>query len=361
MAASIGKTRASAPIGYSDLRGLLERGAPAPVYLLTGEEEFLIQAALEGIIAAGLEPGQGDFNLTVLDGETAGADTVLTAAESLPMFAPRRLVIIKNAEQMPAAEANRLVGYLGNPSPTTCLVCVAPKFDARRAFFQALKAGAVVVDCRPLTDGQVTEWIRTQAKALGRSIAPDAVLFLKERIGRDLFPLLNEIKKAALLRGDDKKTIELEDVQEVCGAAGSVSIYDLLGAVAGRKTDPALKALENLLEGGEPPLKILSSLSYRFRLIWRVKEKMRAGHSDSALLRMFGLGQWAGGPVLAGAKAYPETDLRWIFHRFMETDAGLKGGMLSPKMILELLVLDLCSGRKKDLRRFLGRQAFLYL
>lgn len=347
-------------LSYQDFIHLLDRGTIAPIYLITGEEEFLIQAATDRLVQAAVDPAAKDFNYTSLDGEAATAETILTAVESLPAFAERRLVVLKNAELLPAAEANRLVNYLKNPSPTTSFVCVAPKFDARRSFFQTLKAHAVVVDCRPLSDAQVTVWLKAQAKSLGRAISEDAVLFLKERVGRDLFPLQNELTKA-VLGSDHQKTIEMEDVQRACSASGDVSVYDLLTALAQRRMEPSVRTLTRLVEEGEPPLKILSTIGYRFRLVWKVKRAMQAGHADAALMRMFGLGQWAGASVIAAAKAYSETDLRWAFQRFIETDAGLKGGALSPKLILELLVLDLCSGKQKGLRRFLGRQPLLYL
>jgi len=347
-------------MSYQDLLGQLDRGTIAPVYLLTGEEEFLIQAATERLVRAAVDPAAKDFNYTLLDSETATADSILTAVESLPAFAERRLVVLKNAEQLPAGEANRLAAYLKNPCPTTCFVCVAPKFDARRSFFQALKAQAAVVDCRPLSDAQVTVWLKAQAKSLGRTISEDAVLFLKERVGRDLLPLQNELAKAAL-GGEDQKSIGLEDVQRTCGGSGEVSVFDLLNALAKRQMEPAVRTLTRLVEEGEPPLKILSTIGYRFRLIWKVKRAMHAGHTDSALMRMFGLGHWVAAPVITAAKAYPEKDLRWAFQRFVETDAGLKGGALSPKLLLEVLVLDLCSGKQKGLRRFLGRQPLLYL
>ncbi|HUK55575.1 MAG TPA: DNA polymerase III subunit delta [Nitrospiria bacterium] len=347
-------------LSYPDFIRALERGTVAPVYLFTGEEEFLIQAALERLVPAAVDPATKDFNYTILDGESASADAILTAVESLPAFAKRRLVVLKSAEQLPASEANRLVPYLKDPCPTTCFVCVAPKFDARRSFFQALKMQAAVLDCRPLSDAQVTVWLKAQAKSQGRAISEDAVLFLKERVGRDLFPLQNELTKA-VLGSDHPKTIELEDVQRACSASGEVSVYDLLGSLARRRLEPSIRTLTRLMEDGEPPLKILSTVGYRFRLVWKVKRAMQAGHSDAALMRMFGMGQWAAASVIAAAKAYSEKDLRWAFQRFIETDAGLKGGALPPKLLMDLLIFDLCSGKQKGLRRFLGRQPLLYL
>jgi len=347
-------------LGYQDFIGHLEQGNLVPLYLLTGEEEFLIQSAQDRLVRAVVDPATKDFNLTILDGETASSDSILTSVESLPAFAEKRMVVLRSAEQLPVGEANRVANYLKNPSPSTCFAIVAPKFDARRSFFQLLKSRATVVECRPLTDAQITVWLRTQARSLGATISEDAIHFLKERVGRDLYPLHNELTKAAV-GSDHPEKIELPDVERTCVASGNISVYDVLNTLSLRRTDASVRAMDRLLDEGEPPLKILSTLSYRFRLIWKVKQAMRAGHSDASLLRKFGLGRWAGESVITSAKKYSEKDIRWAFQRLIETDAGLKGGLLSPKLLLEMLVLDLCSGKQKSLRRFLGRQPLLYL
>ncbi|HEY5649136.1 MAG TPA: DNA polymerase III subunit delta [Nitrospiria bacterium] len=357
------KTGKTGGLDYQGLIARIDKKQIDPVYFLNGEEDFLVQSALERLTRTVVEPSMKDFNFSVFDGQGASADDIRTALESLPAFTDRRLVILKNAERLAASEANRLATYLTNPSPTTCFVCTARKFDARRAFFQALRTHATVVECQPLSDGQVSSWIRNRARSMGRGISDDAVLFLKERIGRDLFALQNELSKAEISIGqeDNNREIGMEDLEAVCGAAGSATIFDLLNALSGRRSEEAVRAVSLLMEEGEPPLRILSTLVNRFRLTWRVQRGMRSGFSDNALLRQFGLGQWMGRSILAAAKAFREPDLQWAFKRFIETDAGLKGGMLPQKMVMEVLVMDLCAGRKKGLRRFMGRQTLLNL
>ncbi len=350
-------------LDYQGLISQLDKKKIDPVYFLSGEEDFLVQSAMERLTATVLAPAMKDFNFSVFDGQGASADEIQTAVNSLPAFSDRRLVILKNADRLPASEANRLVVYIKNPAPTTCFVCTARKFDARRAFFQALRSHATMIECRPLPDGQVSSWIRARARSMGRGISDDAVLFLKERMGSDLFALQNELAKAEISIGDEdtQREIGIEDVEAVCGASGSSTIFDLLNALSGRRTEGAIRAVSRLIDEGEPPLRILSTLVNRFRLTWRVQRGMRSGYSDNALFRQFGLGQWMGRAVLAAAKSYRESDLQWAFKRFIETDAGLKGGMLPPKMVMEVLVMDLCAGRRKGLRRFLGRQTLLNL
>jgi DNA polymerase-3 subunit delta len=348
-------------LNYAEFIALLDRGRIGPVYLLTGDETFLIQSALERLLERALEPGARDFNYTPLDGEEATADSILNAAQTLPFASSRRLVVLKNTDALPAAEANRLTDYLSDPSPFTSLVFVAPRFDARRAFFQALTRAHPVVDCRPLPEGQLPAWIRQNAHSMGHRITEEAVAFLIEQMGSDLTQLHNEIIKASLVAGE-KKPISVEIVQQVCGASGRWFIPDLLEATFARKRIEAMAVLKNLIESGEPPLVILGALARQLRQILRVKQHLLTDLPETVIQKKLGIWRTTWPKVLRQAKAFSPEDLRWAQRRLMETDAGLKGGSsLSNALMLEILILDLCSGPKKSLRRFLGRQELVHL
>ena len=348
-------------LNYPEFITQLDRGKIGPVYLLTGDETFLIQSALARLLERAIEPGARDFNYTVLDGEDAVADSVLNASQTLPFASPRRLVILKNTDALPAAEANQLTNYLSDPSPFTCLIFVARRFDARRTFFQALTRTHPVVECRPLPEGQLPAWIRQQAHSMGHRISDEATAFLIEQIGSDLSKLHNEIVKASLIAGE--KTLLSEGIiQQVCGASGQWFIPDLLEATFERKRAAAMAVLKNLIECGEPPLVILSALARQLRQIMRVKQFLLTNLPETVIQKKLGVWHSNWPKVLRQAKAVTLEDLRWAQRRLTETDAGLKGGSSLPNpLLMEMLVLDLCSGPKKSLRRFLGRQELVYL
>lgn len=255
---------------------------------------------------------------------------------------------------MPAAEANGLVGYLSDPSPTTCLTFVAARLDARRTFFQTLTRNHPVVECRPLSEGQLPAWIRQQAHSMGYRLSEEAVTFLIEQVGSDLGNLHNEITKATLVVGE-RRPISREDVQRVCGLSGKWSIPDLLEAMGQRRAEQAVGILGNLLESGEPPLVILSAIARQFRQIFKVKQLLLSDLPESTIQKKLGIWRSSWPIISRQAKAFGMEDLRWTHRRLMETDAGLKGSAISTALLLEMLVLDLCAGQERGLRRFFGQ------
>lgn len=194
---------------------------------------------------------------------------------------------------------------------------------------------------------------------MGYRLSEEAVVFLIEQVGSDLGNLHNEITKATLAVGE-RRPISREDVQRVCGLSGKWSIPDLLEAMGQRRAEQAVGILGNLLEYGEPPLVILSAIARQFRQIFKVKQLLLADLPEPTIQKKLRIWRSSWPIMSRQAKAFGMEDLRWAHRRLMETDAGLKGSAISTALLLEMLVLDLCTGQERGLRRFFG-QHLLYL
>src|SRR5687767_10904900 len=89
-----------------------------PIYVFSSDEPLLIDRAVAALREAAVPAALRGFNEELFDGKGLTATRVLTAAQTLPMMAPRRLVLVRDLGAMAAAELNGLLGYLERPSPT---------------------------------------------------------------------------------------------------------------------------------------------------------------------------------------------------------------------------------------------------
>src|SRR2546425_3943717 len=140
-------------IGLYELKRQLAAGDFASLYLIVGEEAVLRDDAVAAIWAAVLgldEANIGVFNSDVVYGDETEAAEILTFCGSLPLFATRRLVVVKEVGGLRAHETERLLQYLKEPVETTCLVLTGGKTYSRPKFFPALKQGAVALARAPL-------------------------------------------------------------------------------------------------------------------------------------------------------------------------------------------------------------------
>lgn len=349
-------------------------GRPRPVYALAGGEDFLIESGLAEIAAALFANAPPDFNYDLFEGDDATAGAILAASASLPMMAPRRLVVVRRADALPAAEQTALADYLDQPASETVLVLTAAKVDRRKGLFAALAKRDAIVDCGPLPPRELPSWIRARAKNHGLALAPEAVAFLAERAEIGLTGLANELAKIAAATGvggppaadaasasPAPKPVGLEALRELCGLTADCSVFDLIKAIADKNRAAALERLQWLLDAGEAPLMLLGFLARQMRQFWLARELMRHGEGEAALARAAGVSPYAASQIWRQARGLNETDLRFALGRIAETDAGLKGAAAPPRLLMELLVIDLCAGQSGGLRRFLGAEGLLYL
>ncbi len=320
------------------LDSALKQRAPGPLYLIVGEEDLLKDTALAALKAAVLGGGD-EFNFDLFYGdETSGAD-ILACASEIPVFAERRLVVVKTAEKLAAREGEALLDYLKEPVETTTLVFVSPKLDGRLKFSQALARAAVTVDCSPLREAQLSPWVRHEAQRLGIRLEEHANQLLKEVSGGSLYGVRRELEKLASYVPPDR-TVTAGDVHVLRGIEPGASVFDLTLAIAAGHRGKVLSILARNLEAGEAPLRILGSLAWQYRRLWKAKELLASGAREAEVARTLRMDPMK---VRSFLGRFSDDHLQAALRLFFEADGQLKGGStVHPKIVMERVLLRLC-------------------
>jgi DNA polymerase-3 subunit delta len=317
-----------------ELRESLGRGELRTAYLVVGGEALLRDEALAALRVAVLGDAPADFDLEALDGERLSASALLDALRTLPVLAPRRLVILREPEARGSARGlgEALAGIVGEPDPQaqSVLVVVVEKADGRARWVKAFDAPALVRCDAPRSQREVVGFVHQEGRRQGVSIDAGAAELLAERVGPQLMLLRREIEKAALLATAEGR------VGRAAVAAGTPTladepVWDLTDAIGEGRTADALRVLTHLLGGGSAPPLVLGSIASHFRRLLR----LRSGGSVQAppfVLRKLD----------RQARRYGPRRLAACLRAIHETDLALKGaGHLRPELALERLVLGL--------------------
>lgn len=319
----------------------LEKGNVLPIYLFCGTEKYLMEEALKKVEGMVVEPATKCFNFSLFQGSETSAEVIIDAAQSVPMMAKKRLIVVKDADKLSSAETERLGRYLNDPSPSTCLILTVEKVDMRKGFFQSLKECTVQFD--PVYENQLPQWIKRDVESKGKRITPDAAQYLIEVVGSDLLRLRSELEKAMLYAGENKE-ISIRDVEAVSTKSKLKTIFELTDAVGSKDTGKALKALRDLLDNGENGVYILYMVARQLRQIWKVRELMDAGLDPAAIGKELKIPPFLQKGIMGQAKRFSGRDLKEAFPRLLEADASLKSGRLNDKLVLEGLFLGLANG-----------------
>ena len=317
---------------------ILKQQGPGPLYLIVGEEDLLRDQALAALKSAVLGNGV-DFNYDLFYGDEVGAGDIRNCTAETPVFADRRLVVVKAAEKLPSAEGERLLDYLKDPVKSTTLAFISPKLDGRLRFAQVLARTAVTVDCTAPRDMQLDSWVTSEAERIGVRLEEEAGPLLKEASGGSLYGVRRELEKLASYVPSDR-AVTAADVLAVRGMEPGASVFDLSVAIAEGNRGRALSILARNLEAGEAPLRILGSLAWQYRRLWKVKELLASGGREGEAARTLRMEPMK---VRLFAARFSVEHLQRALQLFLDVDGYLKGGGGGqPKMALERLLLRLC-------------------
>jgi DNA polymerase III delta subunit len=316
-------------ITQAAVRTQINSGAPDSLYLIQGEDE-VEKSALAHEFEALVEEGLRPFNvervhagdLTTGDRLAAGVASLAAAARTLPMMAPRRVVLVFQAEALlvPRRESEAatralddLEGLFREPEPQTTIVLVAGALDRRSRMYKLLTRQATIVLCGVIEDlADAERWVKARIAAANMEIAPAAARLLAERCGTDVKRLRNDVERLVLY-ALGQKSVSLNDVREIAGPASLQDDWAMTNAIEAGDGGNALRQLAMMVEAGAPPEKVLGQLG------WLVRSKF---------------------PTLA-PRALPAA-----IDAVFRTDVDLKSSAGDPRVLLERLVVELCGARR---------------
>jgi DNA polymerase-3 subunit delta len=111
------------PRDEQDVFAAIAAGQIDPLYCLHGPERFLIDRCVSALKAAVLGPSGGHgLNHDAFELKETGLSAALNAAQTLPMFSKRRLVVGRGIDLLKSEELEGLADYAADPNPSTCLV-----------------------------------------------------------------------------------------------------------------------------------------------------------------------------------------------------------------------------------------------
>jgi DNA polymerase-3 subunit delta len=133
------------------------------------------------------------------------------------------------------------------------------------------------------------------------------------------------------------------------GTQPGASVFDLAAAIGARRRGTALAILARNLEAGEAPLRILGSLAWQYRRLWKVKDLLKQAGREGEVARQLRMDPSQVRPFLG---QFAESHLRDALERCLVTDGRLKGGSGGrPDMLLDRLIFELCDRPQEPQRK----------
>ncbi len=320
----------------------LEKDPVRPIYLLFGEERYLVRKACS-ILKKRILPTKDLYELLYhpIYASEAKADELAHIAQSIPFFENTQLILVWEAEKLKEPIKKELLLYAENPAPFTCIVFIAGELFPKGDFFAFLKkkhANACFGFLR-LNRPQRLKWLQKMAEEKGLSPRLHGNLLndLLASGQTNLETLEIQLEILALYVQDQENKEITEPLPFGPAEISFKQGYLLTDALMRGNMQEVLALLTRFVEFGVAPLLILSRISQEIRSIWTLKEGLELKSDIDSLMKTCRIPVFKKGFYLSQSRRISWKSLHKMFLCLSETDRSLKSSRLDPLWHLEAL------------------------
>ncbi len=321
----------------------ISKGRIEPFYFLYGPEIFYQTEIIQTLIKQWITDDNRDFNLETFDAQESTVNHWLGSAKTLSFLSGTKLVIVRNLQEaIPQdKEAQTLIDYAENPIPEACLVVTSNKVDRKRKLFKKLTGLKTAIACEAPKENELINWLRKRAEETNYSLSSNAARVLINRVGARPGILAKELEKTLLYAGANKSISE-KDVAEVVGESKTENVFALTEALKTKNSETALRLLNNQINHGEEPIKILGTIAWQFRMIWEVKHYQKKNLPSGQIAKTMGANPYVVDKALQHTDRFSTKQLRTGYLELAKADRSLKSTSQDPLAVMQTLVLNLC-------------------
>lgn len=330
-----------------ELIGKSELGPVSPFYAVYGDDPYLRREAILAIVKAAMGGEEEEMGVSRMAGAQADLAKVLDELRTLPFLAPRRVVIVEDADTFVTANRKELETFAGKPPGTGVLILSVKTWLSTTKLAKLVEQVGTSVECKAPRERELAGWLSKLSKDRWNvSLPDDAARLLVELVGPETGLLSTEVDKLAAYVGD-RRSITREDVGRMVGAGRALAVWDMIDQATLGNPTGALKTLDRLMTSGEASQRLLAALAGSLRRVHHSGKLRQARRDlDDACKR---------------AGVYPRdiektgrqhahlgpTRVDRLPAELLEADLALKGSStLSERTILERLLIGMASPRQ---------------
>lgn len=304
------------------------------IYLLIGEEQYIIDQELRKIINENSSQENMDFSVTFYDCEDTPVQVAIEDAQTLSLMLEPKTIILKNAifltgqqQKTTLHDSESLETYIDNPNEETNLILIAPyeSIDGRKRIVKKLKKVSTVIEAKKMKEYETKKWINVKCSQLEVSITTEAVEYLYMMVGANLHMLSQELEKLAIYVGSNGK-IETSTIHLLIKKTLDQNIFAFIEKVAKKDFIEAHNIFNELITMKEDPIKIAGTLSKQFSRMLEAKVYIKEGSDPKEIAKLLKIHPYASSMIVKQSRGFHEVTLQKVLKLMSELDYDLKRG-----------------------------------
>lgn len=313
------------------------------VYLFYGPEEYLIRhytLEIRKLLVSDISDG---LNYAEFQ-ERVDVGRLIDFCDQYAILSDRKLAVVKKSGLFKsgrkgdvASDTAKLISYINNGSPGTCLIFIEEEVDGRLKITDAVKKSGLVVEFPVQKSADLAVWIKRIINANGKVIDGDAVYHLLDLCEHDMTQLHTEVEKLLMYTAERDRVVK-EDVDVICTKTVKSKVFDLIDALVAKNAAKALLYLDELLFLKEPVPRILLMMGRHFRQLIEATLFIKKGCRKNELAGLMKLHPYAAEKLYKQAVEADIPKLKKALKNCLEADVAIKTGKMPPRTAVELVI-----------------------
>ncbi len=324
----------------------------APIYVLYGEEIFLLENCLKNIKKNFGEIANG-INYIQID-ET-NLNTLISEMQTPAFGYPRKLIVVKNAKLLKKEAKKRgsniditstrekLNEYIKiNQREENILVIIEEEIDKTELLETIQKNGGIICNFEFQKPYQIEKRLKKICNKYKVNITTATTNHLIDVCGTNMQTLISEIRKLIDYVGENG-TIQNKDIDSMCTKTIDSNIFDLTDNMGKKNITQVIKILNELLYSKEPIQKILITLYNHCKKIYTVKLAEEQNRNIATELNLKPNQIFLVNKYKTQSKYFKTVELETILHELINLDYNYKIGNIDINIGLESILCRYCS------------------
>ncbi len=324
----------------------------APIYVLYGEEIFLLENCLKKIKENFGETANG-INYIQID-ET-NLNTLLSEMQTPAFGYPKKLIVVKNSKLLKKEAKKRgtniditstrekINEYIKtNQGEENILIIIEEEIDKTELLETIQKNGGIICNFEFQKPYQIEKRLKEICNICKVKIATNTINHLIDLCGTNMQTLINEIKKLIDYVGENG-TIQNKGIDSMCTKTIDSNIFDLTDNMGKKNITEVIRILNELLYSKEPIQKILITLYNHCKKIYIVKLAEEQNRNIATELNLKPNQTFLVNKYKMQSKYFKTEELETILHELINLDYNYKIGNIDINIGMESILCRYCS------------------
>lgn len=269
-----------------------------PAYLIAGAEPLLVLEAAAQVRTAARAAGAADREVFDVGTGFDWSD-FRNAAQSMGLFAQRRILELRCTTKLGSEGAEALRDYCARPDLDAVLLLTWPEWGKsveNAAWVQPLAKLGAIVPIWPVRASEMPRWLQARGQSRGVRLGNDAAARLAERVEGNLLAAAQAVDLLALLA--PKATLDASAIDELIADSARFDIFQLADAALNGDAPRAVRVLRALRAEGTDAVPAFSWMLTQIEQVRALAALVDAGTPAASACARSGIRDWNQQPFL---------------------------------------------------------------